>query len=346
MGKVIAICISEKKGTEKKAIESGILVENFGLENDAHAGNWHRQISLLELEQIDIFNSKGGNVNFGDFGENIITQGIDLKNLAIGSTLQIGDSILEITQKGKECHHHCKIYHRVGDCIMPREGVFAKVLKGGKITSGDQIMVSKKTLILEACVDSYADAVEAIRKGATRIELCDNLSEGGTTPSYGTIKKSRSLAAPVFVMIRPRGGNFIYSDDEIEIMKNDISLCKELGVLGVVFGVLNKDNSIDYTTLKELVELAKPMSITFHKAIDYVENPLDDIPKLINLGIDRILTSGKKNTAIEGSELLNNMITLGKNNIKIVVAGKVTKDNIKDIQKLIPNSEYHGKLIV
>ena len=111
MGKVIAICISENKGTEKVVVESGVLIENFGLEKDAHGGNWHRQISLLELEKIDDFNNKGGNVNFGAFGENLIIQGIDLKNLAVGSILQIGTSLLEITQKGKQCHHHCKIYH-------------------------------------------------------------------------------------------------------------------------------------------------------------------------------------------------------------------------------------------
>nr|WP_297432884.1 copper homeostasis protein CutC [uncultured Cetobacterium sp.] len=346
MGKVIAICISENKGTEKVVVESGVLIENFGLEKDAHGGNWHRQISLLELEKIDDFNNKGGNVNFGAFGENLIIQGIDLKNLAVGSILQIGTSLLEITQKGKQCHHHCKIYHRVGDCIMPREGVFAKVLKGGVIFPNDEIKIIKSPITLEACVGSYSEAIAAINKGANRVELCENLFEGGTTPSYGTIKKVRELAIPAFVMIRPRGGDFCYSQAEIEIMKEDIKICKELGVLGVVFGVLTKDNKIDYSLLKELVELSKPMSITFHKAIDEIESPENEILTLAEIGVDRILTSGKKATAFEGAELLNKFIKIAKDKIKIIVCGGVTSDNFQEINKLIPSTEYHGKKIV
>nr|WP_297404919.1 copper homeostasis protein CutC [uncultured Cetobacterium sp.] len=346
MGKVIAICISEQKGTEKHIVERGNLISNFGLENDAHGGNWHRQISLLEVEQINSFNEKGGNVDFGAFGENLIIQGINLKTLSIGAKLKIGNAILEITQKGKECHHHCKIYHRVGDCIMPREGVFAKVLVGGEIKPLDAIEVIDSPLVLEACVESFSQAKNMIDKGANRIELCENLNVGGTTPSYGTIKKCRSLAIPVFVMIRPRGGNFVYSPEEIEIMKLDIQMCKDLGVLGVVLGVLTSDNKIDYSLLKELVTLAKPMSVTFHKAIDEVENPLNEINSLINLGIDRILTSGKSNTAIEGKDLINKIIQSANDLITIIPAGNITKENFKEISNLIKSSEYHGKKIV
>lgn len=346
MGKVIAICISENKGTEKVVVSKGVLIENFGLENDAHGGNWHRQISLLELEKINDFNTRGGNVDFGAFGENLIIQGIDLKNLAVGSVLQVGDSLLEITQKGKQCHHHCKIYHRVGDCIMPREGVFAKVLKGGTILPNDEITIIKSPITLEACVGSYSEAVSAINRGANRIELCENLYEGGTTPSYGTIKKIRELAIPAFVMIRPRGGDFCYSQPEIEIMKEDIKVCKELGVLGVVFGVLTKDNKIDYSLLKELVELSKPMSITFHKAIDEIATPESEILKLAEFGVDRILTSGQKATAFEGAELLNRFIEIAQDKIKIVVCGGVTHENFKEVNKIIPNIEYHGKRII
>lgn len=346
MGKVIAICISEQKGTEKHIVERGNLISNFGLENDAHGGNWHRQISLLEVEQINSFNEKGGNVDFGAFGENLIIQGINLKTLSIGAKLKIGNAILEITQKGKECHHHCKIYHRVGDCIMPREGVFAKVLVGGEIKPLDSIEVIDSPLVLEACVESFSQAKNMIDKGANRIELCENLNVGGTTPSYGTIKKCRSLAIPVFVMIRPRGGNFVYSSEEIEIMKLDIQMCKDLGVLGVVLGVLTSDNKIDYSLLKELVTLAKPMSITFHKAIDEVENPLNEINSLIDLGIDRVLTSGKSDTAIEGKDLINKMIQYGNDLITIIPAGNITKENFKEISNLIKSSEYHGKKIV
>lgn len=141
MKEIVAVCISEKKGTEKTIVDIGNLIENHGLENDAHAGDWHRQISLLEVEKIEAFNLKGGDVNYGDFGENIITRGLDIASLSIGDKIQIGEAVLELTQKGKECHHHCKIYYRVGDCIMPREGVFAKVLIGGKIQAGSKINV-------------------------------------------------------------------------------------------------------------------------------------------------------------------------------------------------------------
>ncbi|MGL5356621.1 MAG: copper homeostasis protein CutC [Cetobacterium sp.] len=201
-------------------------------------------------------------------------------------------------------------------------------------------------MTIEACVGSYSEALIAIQKGANRIELCENLHEGGTTPSYGTIKKIRELRVPAFVMIRPRGGDFCYSKDEIEIMKEDIKMCKELGVLGVVFGVLTKDNKIDYPVLEELLEVSKPMSITFHKAIDSVLNPENEVLKLAGLGVDRILTSGTKNTAIEGAEVLNRLISIAEDNIRIVVAGGVTTDNLHTISKLIPNREYHGKKIV
>lgn len=347
MGKLVDICISEKKGTEKKAVSSGELIENFGIKNDAHAGNWHRQISLLDLKEIDDFNRKGGDVEFGAFGENLITSGIDLKNLAVGAILKIGnEAILEITQKGKKCHHHCNIYKRVGDCIMPREGVFAKVVKGGKIEKGMEIVLEKNPIILEACVGSYKEAKEAMERGAHRVELCDNLAEGGTTPSLGTIKKSRELKIPAHVMIRPRGGDFCYSDEEIEIMKEDIKICKEHGVLGVVFGVLNEKNEINYEVMKELVELSKPMNVTLHKAIDEVDDPLKELDKLIEIGIDRILTSGKKETALEGKELLNEMIKRLEGKIRVLVCGKVTKENLEEIKKEIPNIEYHGKKII
>lgn len=202
-------------------------------------------------------------------------------------------------------------------------------------------------MIKEKCIGNYIEAIEAQKLGADRVELCDNLEEGGTTPSYGTIKMVlRDLKIPVFVIIRPRGGNFVYTKEEIEIMKEDIKLCKELGADGVVLGVLTHDNKIDYEVTKELVECAKPMSITFHKAIDEVENPVVEFKKLANLGIDRILSSGTKLTALEGKDILNKMISEGENKITIVVAGKVTKDNLIDVSKEIPAKEYHGKKIV
>lgn len=138
-GKVIAVCTSEKKGTQKNTVSEIKLVADHGIEGDAHADKWHRQVSLLALEKIKEFWEKGATVDYGAFGENIITEGIDLSSLPVGTRFRIGDALLELTQIGKECHTHCAIYHQVGDCIMPREGIFTVVLEGGDVSSGDVI---------------------------------------------------------------------------------------------------------------------------------------------------------------------------------------------------------------
>lgn len=202
-------------------------------------------------------------------------------------------------------------------------------------------------MIKEACVESLIDALEAEKRGADRIELCDNLSQGGTTPSYGTIKVALStLKIPVFPIIRPRGGDFCYTPAEIEVIKEDIKVCKSLGAKGVVLGLLTKDKKIDFEVLSQLVELAKPMEVTFHKAIDELEDPTLVIDDLINLGVKRILSSGTKPTALEGKDMLNKMIEKAGDRLTIVVAGKVTKENLPEISSLIPSKEYHGKIIV
>ena len=141
MGKVMAICISEKKGTQKRNVHEALFIEDFGLENDAHAGKWHRQVSLLSYEKIQDFKKKGAPVEDGAFGENLIVSGIDFKNLPVGTRFQSGDVVLEMTQIGKECHSGCEIYKIMGDCIMPREGVFARVIRGGRIREGDGLTV-------------------------------------------------------------------------------------------------------------------------------------------------------------------------------------------------------------
>lgn len=138
-GIVKAVCISEKKGTEKRPVPQGIFLENFGIENDAHAGKWHRQVSLLSYDKVEEFNKKGGQAEIGAFGENLLVEGIDFKKLPVGTVLTCNDVVLKMTQIGKECHSHCTIFHRVGDCIMPREGVFAEVIHGGVIKPGDKM---------------------------------------------------------------------------------------------------------------------------------------------------------------------------------------------------------------
>ncbi len=141
MGKVKAICVSKKRGTKKTNVGRCELVENYGLKGDAHAGEGHRQVSLLSYDCVGAFQAAGAVVEDGAFGENLLVSGIDFRALPIGTRLRCGDALLEITQIGKACHAHCDIYHQVGDCIMPREGVFARVLKGGVISVGDEMHV-------------------------------------------------------------------------------------------------------------------------------------------------------------------------------------------------------------
>lgn len=139
MGIVKAVCTSDRKGIQKTAAESIRLLKDFGIEGDAHAGKWHRQVSLLSYEKIEEFKAKGIDLEDGAFGENIIVEGFDLRTLPLGTRFRIGNVLLELTQIGKECHAHCAIYHAVGDCIMPREGVFTVVLEGGEVRPGDLV---------------------------------------------------------------------------------------------------------------------------------------------------------------------------------------------------------------
>ena len=141
-GKIVAVCRSEKKGTIKKEIAEGLLIKDFGLERDAHSGKWLRQISLLGVESINKMKGKGFKIIYGDFAENLTVEGIVLYQLPLGTKLKVGENVLlEVTQIGKECHHGCEIRKKIGDCVMPREGIFARVLEGGKVKAGDGIEV-------------------------------------------------------------------------------------------------------------------------------------------------------------------------------------------------------------
>lgn len=139
MAKVFAICVSEKRGIQKHIVDSVILKENHGIVGDAHADSWHRQISILDKKEIDEFNEKGANVFPGAFGENLILEGLDLKQLEMRDRIQVGEAILEFSQRGKECHTHCAIYHKMGECIMPVKGIFFEVIKGGRVKVGDEV---------------------------------------------------------------------------------------------------------------------------------------------------------------------------------------------------------------
>ena len=145
-GKILAVCISKEKGIQKKNVGSAVIKTHHGIEGDAHSGPWHRQVSLLADESIEKMRKKGLELRYGDFGENIVTQGINLLKLEVGSKVKLGDSIIgEVSQIGKVCHDRCAIYHKTGDCIMPREGIFLQIIAGGKVSVGDPIEVIQHT---------------------------------------------------------------------------------------------------------------------------------------------------------------------------------------------------------
>ena len=141
MGTIIAVCVSAAKGTQKQNVRSAKIIEDWGIEGDAHAGRWHRQVSLLSHDKVEDFRARGAEVSDGAFGENLVVSGIDFKTLPIGTRFACNTVLLELTQIGKECHSHCEIHRLMGDCIMPREGVFARVLHGGEIAEGDTLTI-------------------------------------------------------------------------------------------------------------------------------------------------------------------------------------------------------------
>ena len=145
MGKVVAVCTSERRGIQKKGVSAGSFAVDWGIDGDAHAGHWHRQVSLLSADKIAAFNEKGAGVVPGAFGENLVVEGFDFRALPVGTLLRCGDVLLEMTQIGKECHSHCEIYKKMGDCIMPREGVFARVLEPGEIHVGDEMVIEPRS---------------------------------------------------------------------------------------------------------------------------------------------------------------------------------------------------------
>lgn len=189
-------------------------------------------------------------------------------------------------------------------------------------------------MIVEICANSFASADYAEKAGAHRIELCSELAVGGITPSYGLIKQVvENLNIPVFVLIRPRSGNFTYSDVEFDIMKKDIVLCKELGCQGIVSGVLNIDNTIDVTRTKELIDLAMPLPFVFHRAFDWVPDVLVALQDLIDIHVKRVLTSGQEMTALKGLETLKKLKMETQGAIAILPGGGITLENAIKFKK-------------
>lgn len=198
---------------------------------------------------------------------------------------------------------------------------------------------------LEICASSIESVLEAERGGATRVELCDNLSEGGTTPPLSWIQFStQNTNIQIFVIIRPRGGDFLYSDNEFITMKEDIIHCGKAGCHGVVLGILTKEGKVDKKRCSELIKIAKEcnMSVTFHRAIDRTKDILEAMEDIISLGCDRILTSGGRESVEEGKDMIKEMISQSRGRITIMPGGGINENNIVALSKYLKTNEFHG----
>lgn len=194
----------------------------------------------------------------------------------------------------------------------------------------------------EICANSAESCVAAQQGGAQRVELCASMPEGGTTPSYGEVKLARRLIdIRLHVIIRPRGGDFLYSPLELDIMEEDIRMARELGADGVVFGCLTPDAQLDMPAMQRLMQAAEGMSVTFHRAFDYVKDPQAVLEELIALGVDRVLTSGQRPTAFEGASLLNALVKQADGRIIIMPGCGVNEQNIAELARLTGASEFH-----
>jgi copper homeostasis protein len=198
------------------------------------------------------------------------------------------------------------------------------------------------SILLEVCIDSVEAAIAAQQGGAHRVELCADLMEGGTTPSAGTIQLARrSVDIDVNVIIRPRGGDFCYTPVEFEVMKLDIKTAKAAGANGVVIGILNEDGSVDEERTRELVDLARPMSVTFHRAFDMTRDPYQALETLVELGVNRVLTSGQESSVLEGLETITELVDRARDRIVIMPGGGVTERNFKKIVETSGVKEIH-----
>jgi copper homeostasis protein len=200
----------------------------------------------------------------------------------------------------------------------------------------------RQGLVFEVCVESLESAIAAERGGADRVELCSDLLEGGLTPSYGLLKAARqALAIRIMTMIRPRGGDFCYSEAELHVMREDLAMAKDLGADGIVFGMLNPEGTIDREATRALLQLARPLPVTFHRAFDMTRDPFEALDTLIDLGVDRVLTSGQEPTVLEGLDLIAALVRRANGRIIVMPGGGITERTIGRIVPAAPVREIH-----
>lgn len=196
--------------------------------------------------------------------------------------------------------------------------------------------------IIEICLESVESVIAAEKGGADRVELCSDLFEGGLTPTIGTVKTAlRKSNIKINAMIRPRGGDFCYSDEEFEVMKEDIKAFKETGINGIVFGILTPEGDVDVKRSKEIIELARPLAVTFHRAFDMTRDPYKSLEELIELGVDRVLTSGQEATVPEGADLLEEFVQIAGDRIIVMPGCGITERNFPKLRAKIKAKEYH-----
>lgn len=196
--------------------------------------------------------------------------------------------------------------------------------------------------LIEICLESVESVIAAEKGGADRVELCSDLFEGGLTPTIGTVKTAlKKSNIKINVMIRPRGGDFCYSDEEFEVMLEDVRALKDTGINGIVFGILTPEGDVDIVRSKELIELARPLPVTFHRAFDMTRNPYKSLEDLINLGVDRVLTSGQEATVPEGADLLEELVKIAGDRIIVMPGCGITERNFPKLQEKIKAKEYH-----
>lgn len=196
--------------------------------------------------------------------------------------------------------------------------------------------------IIEICLESVESVIAAEKGGADRVELCSDLFEGGLTPTIGTVKTAlKKSNIKINAMIRPRGGDFCYSDEEFEVMKEDIKAFKETGINGIVFGILTPEGDVDIKRSKEIIELARPLAVTFHRAFDMTRDPYKSLEELIELGVDRVLTSGQEATVPEGADLLEELVQIAGDRIIVMPGCGITERNFPKLRDKIKAKEYH-----
>lgn len=201
----------------------------------------------------------------------------------------------------------------------------------------------RSPILFEACVDSVEGALTAERGGAGRVELCANLPEGGTTPSHGLLAETCArVRIPVQAMVRPRGGDFLYSDLEFAVMRRDLEVARDCGAHGIVCGMLMEDGRLDRRRMEELVRLARPLGVTCHRAFDMTRDPFEALEDLIALGVERVLTSGQRQTALEGLDLLTKLVQQARGRIQVMPGGSITEFNVAIILKQTRANEVHA----